>query len=184
MDRFINDYMKLPIMKLETKQDIDIPIESITVLKHSLIIDEGLKLIMRVDGTIWTYKELTKHDPVEYEEGTDPKLDYMPDEYIAPISVKINGASYRASVLTWFPLTDCADAIEIKEYITGKQITYPVYIEKGKSPMRTIIHAVGVKIIDMLPPITNTCLKPIDINDEFENYCENHMSELSKNKPV
>ena len=56
MDRFINDYVKLPIMKLEKKQDIDIIIESITVLNHRLIIDEGLKMIMRVDGTIWTYK--------------------------------------------------------------------------------------------------------------------------------
>ena len=53
---FINDYVKLPIMKLENKQDIDISIESITVLNHRLIIDEGLKMIMRVDGTIWTYK--------------------------------------------------------------------------------------------------------------------------------
>ena len=117
---FINDYVKLPIMKLENKQDIDISIESIAVLKHRLIIDEGLNTIMRVDGTIWTYKELTKHDPVEYEEGTDPKLDYMPDEYIAPVIVKINGVSHRASVLTWFPLTDCDDAIEMKGYMLGK----------------------------------------------------------------
>ena len=139
-------------MKLEKKQDIDISIESFAVLNHRLIIDEGLNTIMRVDGTLWTYKEFTKHDPVEYDEGTDPKLDYMPDEYIAPAIVKINGVSYRASVLTWFPLTDCADAIEIKEYITGKQTTYPVYIEKGKSPITTIINAVGVKGINMLPP--------------------------------
>ena len=95
----------------------------------------------------------TKHGPVEYEEGTDPKLDYLPDEYIAPVIVKITGAPYRASVLTWFPLTDCADAIEMKGYMTSKQATYPVYIEKGKCPMKTMMNAVGVKIVDMLPPI-------------------------------
>ena len=94
--------------------------------------------------------------------NTKKGLGYMPDEYIAPVIVTINGASYRASVLTWFPLTDCADAIEIKGYITGKQTTYPVYFEKGKSPMITIMNAVGVKNIDMLPPITNKSLKPID----------------------
>ena len=33
LDRFTNDYVKLPIMKLENKQDIDIIIDSITVLK-------------------------------------------------------------------------------------------------------------------------------------------------------
>ena len=81
-------------------------------------------------------------------------------------------------------MTDCADAIEIKEYITGKQTTYPVYIEKGKNPMSTIINAVGVKSIDMLPPITHKSLKPIDINEESDNYCENQMLELSNIKPI
>ena len=77
----------------------------------------------------------------------------MPDEYIAPAIVKINGVSYRASVLTWFPLTDCADAIEMKGYMLGKQRTYPVlYIEKGKCPLATITNAVGVNIKHMLPP--------------------------------
>ena len=76
----------------------------------------------------------------------------MPDEYIAPVIVKINGVSYRASVLTWFPLTDCADAIEMKEQMLGKQTTYPVYIEKGKCPLATLTNAVGVKIKHMLPP--------------------------------
>ena len=108
----------------------------------------------------------------------------MPDEYIAPVIVNIHGASYRASVLTWFPLTDCADAIEMKGSMTSKQTTYPVYVEKGKCPMITIMNAVGVKIIDMLPPILNKRLKPIDINDEFENYCENNMLELSNNTHI
>ena len=108
---------------------------------------------MRVDGALWTYKEFTKHDPVEYDEGTDPKLNYMPDEYAAPVIVNINGVSYRASVLTWFPLTDCADAIEMKGYMLGKQTTYPVYIEKGKCPLTTITNAVGFKFKNMLPKI-------------------------------
>ena len=85
----VNDYMKLPILKLEKKQDIDISTESTAVLNHRLIIDEGLNTIMRVDGTIWAYKECTKHDPVEYDKGTDPKLDYMPDEKVAPVIVKV-----------------------------------------------------------------------------------------------
>ena len=72
-------------MKLESKQNIDISIDSITVLNHRLIIGEELKMMMRVGGTLRTYKEFAKQNPVEYEEGTDPKIDYMFDEYIAPV---------------------------------------------------------------------------------------------------
>ena len=45
----------------------------------------------------------------------------MPDEYVAPVMVNINGIRHRASVLTWFPMTDCADAIDLRGYMTGKQ---------------------------------------------------------------
>ena len=89
---------------------------------------------------------------------------------ILHLLLKINGASHRASVLKWFPLTDCADAIEMKGYLTGKQTTYSLYIEKGKCPMITIMNAVGVKIIDMLPHSLIKSLKPININDEFKYY--------------
>ena len=80
----------------------------------------------------------------------------MPDEYVAPVMVNINGIRHRASVLTWFPMTDCADAIDLRGYMTGKQTTYPVYIEKGKCPIMTITNAVGVKFNNMIPQIAKT----------------------------
>ena len=39
-------------------------------------------IIFRSDGETWKYKELTELDPVDYYEGTDPEMEYMPDEYV------------------------------------------------------------------------------------------------------
>ena len=99
----------------------------------------------------WKYNEFTELDPIEYDEGTNPNMDYMPDEYVAPVLVKINGITYRASVLMWFPLTDCADAIKWKQHVTNTT-TYPIHIEKGKSPFNEVRKAIGAKFWNDLPP--------------------------------
>ena len=45
----------------------------------------------------------------------------MPDEYVASVKIDINGVTHRATALTWFPLTGCADAISLARCITGKK---------------------------------------------------------------
>ena len=42
-------------------------------------------IIVRSDGETWKCKEFTELDPIEYDEGTDPEMAYMPDEYVAPV---------------------------------------------------------------------------------------------------
>ena len=144
---FIEHYINLPIIKLEEKQNKDMQIDDMLVLNHCIEFEPKLK---RYDKQRFTYKEFTELDSVEYAKGTDPMLDYMPDEYVTPVLVRINGVMYRASCLTWFPLTDCADAIKLKQYET-KQKVFPIYIKQGQSPIPTIANATGYKYHQRLP---------------------------------
>jgi hypothetical protein len=151
---FSDYYINLPIFKFENKQDIDIRIDSIVVLNHN--VEFYNNIIFRSDGKIWKYKELAELDPIEYSEGTDSNMDYMPDEYAAPVLIKLNGITHRASVLTWFALTDFADAIKWKDHVT-KRTTYPIHIEKGKVPFHAVRDAIvrdaiGKRFWKLLPP--------------------------------
>ena len=148
---FLDYYVNLPILKFENKQDIDIQIDSIVVLNHNVEFHNNI--IFRSDGETWKYKELTELDPVDYYEGTDPEMEYMPDEYVAPVLVKVNGITHRASMLMWFPLTDVADAIKWKQHVTNTT-TYPIHIEKGKGPFTEAVNAIGAgsKYWKVLPP--------------------------------
>ena len=146
---FLESYMRLPIIQLQDKQSDDIRLDAIVVLNHHIKFEPYLK---RYDGNLSSYKQFTQLDSVEYMEGVDPKLDYMPYEFVAPVLVKINGVSYRASCLIWFPLTDCSDAIKLKQYETNQPV-YPIFIEKGHSPIPTIANATGYKYHQRLPSI-------------------------------
>ena len=147
---FLDYYINLPVIKFENKQDIDIRLDSIVVLNHN--VDFHNNIIFRSDGETWKQKEFTELDPVEYDEGTNPNMDYMPDEYVSPVLVKINGVKHRASVLTWFPLTDFADTIKWKHHVTN-MTTYPIQIEKGKIPFIEARKAIDAKFWEVLPPI-------------------------------
>ena len=127
---FLEYYVNLPIFKFESKQEIDIHIDSIVVLNHNVELRNNI--ILRIDGETWIYKAFTELDPVDYYEGTDPEMEYMPDEYAAPVLVKANGVTHRASMLTWFPLTDLADAIKWKQHVTNTT-TYPIHIFKKQN---------------------------------------------------
>ena len=144
---FLESYMQLPIIKLQEKQNEDIRLEAIVIINHQIDFEPKLK---RYDGNLFSYKQFTQLDPVEYAPGKDPKLDYMPYEMVTPVLVKINGVSYRASCLIWFPLTDCSDAIKLKQYETNQPV-YPICIEKGQSPITTIMNAAGFKYLQRLP---------------------------------
>jgi len=146
---FLDYYITLPIFKFENKQDIDIVVESIVVLNHN--VEFFHDVIFRNDGETWKYKEFTELDPIEYDEGTNPNIDYMPDEYVAPVLIKVNGVTHRASNLTWYQLTDCADAIKWKQHATNIA-TYPIHIEKGKIPFNEVRKAIGAKFWNDLPP--------------------------------
>ena len=118
-------------------------------------------IIFRSDGETWKYKELTELDPVNYYEGTDPEMEYMPDEYVAPVLVKVNGITHRASMLTWFPLTDFADTIKWKQHVTNTT-TYPIHIENNKIPYIEIRKAIDGKFWEALPPtVTDIQMKEI-----------------------
>ena len=124
-------------------------IDAIVVFNHSV---EFKPTLTRYDRQGFTYKEFTDLDCVEYAEGKDPMLEHMPDEYVAPVLIRINGVIHRASCLTWFPLTDCADAIKLKQY-QEKQEVYPIYIKQGESPIPTITNATGYRYHQRLPSI-------------------------------
>ena len=147
---FLESYMRLPIIKLQEKQPDDIRLDAIVIINHQ--IEFPPPYLKRYDGKLFSYKQFTQLDPVEYTEGVDPKLDYMPDEFVALVLVKIDGVSYRASCLIWFPLTDCSDAIKSKQYETNQPV-YPIFIEKGQSPIPTIVNATGLKYQQRLPSI-------------------------------
>ena len=156
---FLDNYVNLPIFNFENIQDVDINIDSIVVLNH--IVEFFNNKIFRNDGEIWKYKEFTELDPIEYYEGTDAVMEYMPDEYVAPVLVKINGVTHRGSALTWFPLTDFADAIKWKQHVTNKT-TYPIHIEKHKYPIHEVRKAIGGKFWELLPPtVTDIQMKEI-----------------------
>ena len=132
---FLDYYVNLPIFKFENKQDIDIQIDSIVVLNHN--VEFRNNIIFRSDGETWKYKELTEIDPVDYYEGTDPEMEYMPDEYVAPVLVKVNGITHRASMLTWFPLTDFATDAAFKidlinDRLAGKEMYIARHYLKSK----------------------------------------------------
>jgi hypothetical protein len=149
----VDYYVKLPIMKFEEKQDNDIRIDAIVVLNHIVEFEPTFK---RYDKQVFTYRELTKLDSVEFDEGTDPITDYMPNEYVAPVLLKINGIMYRASCLTWFPLTNCCDAIKLKQYEENQEV-YPIYVKKGHCPVVTITNDTGYQYHQRLPGIGHKC---------------------------
>ena len=156
---FIDYYINLPIFNFENKQDIDIRIDSIVVLNHNVEFHNNM--IFRSDGETWKYKEFTELDPVDYYEGTDPKMEYMPDEYAAPVLVKVNGITHRASMLTGFPLTDFADTIKWKQHVTNTT-TYPIHIEKYTIPFTEVRKAIDAKFWEALPPtVTDIQMKEI-----------------------
>jgi hypothetical protein len=144
---FLEHYVSLPIIKLEQKHVVDMRLDTIVVLNHRV---DFVPKLRRYDMNMFTYKEFTKLDSVEYATGVDPKLDYMPDEFVAPVLLKIDGVTYRASCLTWFPLTDCSDAIKLKQHETNQDV-YPITIKKGKSPIATIQNATGYNYHERLP---------------------------------
>ena len=85
----------------------------------------------------------------------------MPDEYVSPVLVKINGVKHRASVLTWFPLTDFADTIKWKHHVTN-MTTYPIHIERNKIPFIEVRKAIDAKCWEVLPPtVTDIQMKEI-----------------------
>jgi hypothetical protein len=121
--------VSLPIINFEQKQNADMRVDAIVVMNHRIGFVPKLK---RFDMNIFTYNEFTQLDAVEYAAGVDPKLDFMPDEFVALVRVKVNGVTRRASCLTWYPLTDCSDAITLKQHETIQDV-YPIFIEKGKA---------------------------------------------------
>ena len=99
------------------------------------------------------FKHFTEYDDKEYP--TTPCGDrcqdyYMPDEYVSPVILKIDGENYKTPMMTWYPLTDCSDAIRIKHHITNNS-TYPIHIKSGKQAIAQIMNAIGIKYINNLP---------------------------------
>ena len=143
---FPKHYVILSIIN-SNKQHANILVDAIVVMNHRIGFVPNLK---RYDMNAFTYKEFTKLDAVEYAAGVDPKLDYMPDEFVAPVLVKVYGVTCTASCLTWYPLTDCSDAIKLKQHETNQDV-YPIFIEKRRNPIPTILNPTGYNYLERLP---------------------------------
>ena len=155
---FVDYYVKLPMINFIEEQDMDMRIDAIVVLNHSIEFEPTIK---RYDNQIFTYKEFTKLDSVEYDdEGANPLLDYLPDDYVAPVLLKINCVTYRASCLTWSTLTDLCDAIKLRKYEENHE-SYPIYVKAGKCPMYAIYMASGYPYLQRLQN-----------NDDLNNWSE------------
>ena len=135
-------------MKFEERQDKDMWIEAIAVLNHVVKFEP----FRRYDNDLFKDKQFTEADPVEFPVGENPQMDYMPDEYVAPVMVKIDGVTHRASDLTWFPLTDCADAIKLKQHETNQKV-YPIFVKQGTQATVAIQNATECKYHLRLPTI-------------------------------
>ena len=165
---FVQHYVNLPIIHLDKKQEFDMLLTSIVVLNHEMVFEPEVK---RFDNEGFQYKEFTELDPVEYNVGVNPYLDYMLDDYVTPVLLKINGNTYRASCLMWFPLTDAADGLKLKMHKTNEDV-FPIFINKGLSPF---------------PAIVNTCLKYYDqlsATEAFEMHIGYVNSEINENNEI
>ena len=145
----IDYYVKLPLIKIYEKQEKDMRIDAIVVLNHSI---EFEPTIRRYDTNTLTYKEFTKRDSINYHEGIDPYNEYMPEEFVTPVLIRIDGVTYRTSCLEWFGLTDCSDAIKLKQYQRNQEV-YPIYVKQGQCPMVAIIYNTGLQYQNRLPGI-------------------------------
>ena len=67
-------------------------LNSIAVLNHEI---EFEPVMRRFDNKGFQYKDFTEIDPVEYIVGVNPYMDYMPNEYVTPVLLKIKGNTYR-----------------------------------------------------------------------------------------
>jgi hypothetical protein len=157
---FVDYYVKLPIINMEAKQDKNMRIDNIVVINHTIKFDD-FGLFYRKDNESFTYKEFTKLDSINYYEGKDPNTDYMPNEYVAPVLMIINGVTHRTSCSPWFPLADCSDAIKLKQ-LELKQEVYPIYVKKCKCPMVTIMNHIGLNYIERLPENIGVISYPVD----------------------
>ncbi len=120
----IKEYIELPLLPVN---------KEITIDKIGVYNWDSIKRKSR-DGI--KYQILTLLNPLEYPEGKNPQLDYMPDEFVSPVVIiDINGNKFRTKDLFWFPLIDISDGILIKQARTKKKI-FPQKIfidEDGKN---------------------------------------------------
>ena len=78
------------------------------------------------------YSTFTSIDPVEYTEGKNKEMDYMPNDYVSPIIiVDSNDKAYKVNDLLWFPLSEIEVALTIKQYKYGNKILpKKIYIDE------------------------------------------------------
>jgi hypothetical protein len=172
-DEFFNYYLNLPEMDFNKKFDEDLTLECIAPLNHSIHIGDTF---YRKEGNLYKYGEFTKRNEKEYPLGKNPDEEYMPYDNVSPVILKVNGKIYKASMITWFVLTDCSDAVKAKQYITTKSI-YPIYIKKEKQAIAQVINTIGFKFLKNLPMTQRHEETPQEICDNikkmFEDYCKN-----------
>ena len=87
-------------------------------------------------------KTFTQYDDKAYPPDNAEGY-YRPDEYVSPVILKIDGENYKTPMMTWYPLTDCSDAIRIKHHITNKT-TYQIPIKSGKQEIVQIMNTIGL----------------------------------------
>ena len=60
----------------------------------------------RYDKDSMKHKQFTEANLVKFPVGEQPQMDYMPDEYVTPVMVKIDGVTHRASLTTWHTVSN------------------------------------------------------------------------------
>ena len=89
------DYYNLP--QLPTNQDM-------TIAK------------IDVKNLLLSYKMFSDIDETAFPKGQDPQYDYMPDEFVYPVTIQDNnGVVYKTPMILWFILADIAGGISKKE---------------------------------------------------------------------
>ena len=108
-----NDFEKLPINNY-------INIDKIAIINWNPLTRSNSSMCIK-------YRLFTELNPERYPEGSDPNLDYMPDEEVSPvIIIDTDGKKYNTDYLFWFPLIDIHDDILLKQ----KNINYRVFPHK------------------------------------------------------
>ena len=121
---FVEKYINLPILPTNT----EICIANIEIYNFDYQKRDSHDLIK--------YSTFTSKNPVEYTEGKNKELDYMPNDYVSPVVIiDNNGIQYKVNDLLWFQLSEAYICILMQQYrnnnvILPKKIYIDEFVEK------------------------------------------------------
>ncbi len=138
VDDIVKEYINLQILPINNK----ITINKIGVYNRDFFKRESKNLIK--------YENFTKFDSTNYPKGSNPYMDYMPDENISPVVIiDTNGNKFKVNYLYWLQLIDIHDYILIQQGLTNiKLLPMEVFIDVNNKWLKTLFNIIDKNILD------------------------------------